>query len=263
MERHSAPPGEAWRLGRGPFIFSGVPPMCIGNLDLVNESDQKIRVRTIPVVGHEVHAVANPGLTELKVGTRLGPRAHSRAHTFFLLDPSTPPGTYTGDLSCGNQHEPVIVHVWREAGPEGQSERDPAPWCGWGRPDGGRRDLERGKCHRDVARDPRPFSMRRTGSCTPWCTRRDTNEKDEYQAYLNRVVHELRGRLARPARVTLRGEPSELQPGETRVVELEITLPAELVKGRTYYGSTPFMSGNLNFEVECNGASKSTIRRPK
>jgi hypothetical protein len=26
MEPHTAPPGDAWRLGKGPFIFSGVAP---------------------------------------------------------------------------------------------------------------------------------------------------------------------------------------------------------------------------------------------
>src|SRR5262245_40717618 len=116
MEAHSAPPGEAWRLGQGPFIFSGVPPMCVGELDLVNQSDEKVRVRTIPVVGHKDQAVSNLGLAELKVGARLGPRGRTRARAFFLLDPYTPPGTYTAELSCGSQNEPVIVHVWEKLG---------------------------------------------------------------------------------------------------------------------------------------------------
>jgi hypothetical protein len=63
--------------------------------------------------------------------------------------------------------------------------------------------------------------------------------------------------------VTLRGEFAQLHPGETRETELEITLPADLHKGRNYFGSTPFMSGRLGFNVDCNGATNSTIRRPR
>jgi hypothetical protein len=264
MKPHSGPPGEAWRLGQGPFIFSGVPPMCVGNLELVNESDEKVRVRTIRVVGHKDHAVSKLGLAELKVGTRLGPRAHTRAPAFFLLDPHTPPGKYTADLSCGSQHEPIIVHVWEKPG----LSVDP----GVIRLRGAGGDVLTAAAvisnQGNVTETFRELALVFLEE-TNWVQRsvvdalRETTAKDGYQGCLDRVVGELKGTLARPARVTLRNKVPELHPGETREIELEITLPAELLKGRTYFGSTAFMSARLNFNVECNGASNSTIRRPR
>ena len=112
MEPHTAPPGDAWRLGKGPFIFSGVPPLCVGAIDLINESDEKVRVRRIPVVGHKNEALSSLGLDELRVTTPLPPRRRTRARALFRVEPYTPPGTYTADLSCGRQYETVIVHVW-------------------------------------------------------------------------------------------------------------------------------------------------------
>jgi hypothetical protein len=72
---------------------------------------------------------------------------------------------------------------------------------------------------------------------------------------------EMHDSLVRPARVTLRYDTAEIQPGDTREVELNITLPGELVKGRTYFGSARFMSGKLIFRVECTGGNHSTAGR--
>ena len=33
------------QFGEGPFIFSGVPPILTGEIDLSNPSDEKIKVR--------------------------------------------------------------------------------------------------------------------------------------------------------------------------------------------------------------------------
>ena len=66
MEPDTAPPQDAWRIGRGPFIFSGVPPLCVGDIDLINESDEKVRVRKIAVVGGPDTPFASLGVTELR-----------------------------------------------------------------------------------------------------------------------------------------------------------------------------------------------------
>ncbi|OGB96094.1 MAG: hypothetical protein A3G35_00670 [candidate division NC10 bacterium RIFCSPLOWO2_12_FULL_66_18] len=264
MEKHTAPPGDAWRLGAGPFIFSGVPPMCAGDLELVNDSDEKVKVRAIPVVGHRDRALERLGLSELRVGARLAPHDRTRVRAHFLLDPHTPPGTYTADLSCGGQREPVVVHVFERLGL--QVEPDVIRLRGAGG------DVlttlvvvtNRGNVTETLRELALIFLEERN-----WVGRslvyalRETKQDEGHQAYLDRLVHELRATLSRPARVTLRGGVSEIQPGETREVQLEITLPNELMKGRTYVGSTPFMSTELFFEVECNGANNSKKRRPR
>jgi hypothetical protein len=263
METPVSPPGEAWHLGTGPFIFSGVPPLGMGDIDLFNDSDLKVRVRTIPVVGYEGAAhLARFGLGELRVATPLRPGQRTRARAFFRLDPSTPPGTYHGALACGAQQEPVTVHVW-----ERRAVR-----------------IDRGEIHlRGVAGETLTtvIVVRNEGNVTEsfrdlalvfleernWVGRaavfalRDTKADDNHQAYLDRVLGELKESLVRPARINLRSDVVELQPGEIREIGLDVTLPAELIKGRCYFGSTRCMSGKLIFRVECTGGHRAANGR--
>src|SRR4029078_4596057 len=92
---------------------------------------------------------------------------------------------------------------------------------------------------------------------------RESAEGEGHQSFLDRAVKELRATLARPARITRRGDVTTLERGQTAELELEITLPKELIKGRFYIGSTPFMSGKLSFEVECNGSVNSPAPRAR
>jgi hypothetical protein len=92
---------------------------------------------------------------------------------------------------------------------------------------------------------------------------RETQKGEGMMAYLDRFIAELKDSMPREARVSIRTKISELDPGETREVEPEIRLPDDLRNGRTYYGFAKFMSSELKFKVECNGASNSTRRRPR
>lgn len=262
MEPYTAPPGEAWRLGRGPFIFSGFPPLCTGDIELLNDSDQKVKVRAIPAVGGDKSAAL--GASELRVGTSLAPRERKRVPAHFLLEPHTPPGSYTIDLSCGSQNETAVVHVFEKLAVH--LEPDVIRVRGAGG-DVGEALLvvtNRGNVSETLGELALVFLEEQN-----WVGRslvyalRETKAEEGHQSYLDRVVRELRASISRPARVMLRGDFSEIHPGERREVHVEIKLPEELIKGRTYEGSTAFMSSELFFEVECNGSSNSTKRRPQ
>jgi len=264
VEKHTAPPGDAWRLGAGPFIFTGAPPLCAGHLDLVNDSEEKVKVRGIPVVGHRDRALEGFGLGELRVGARLAPRDRTRVRAHFILDLRTPPGTYTADLSCGGQREPVVVHVLEN--PAIQVEPSVIRLRGAGG------DVLEALVvvtnSGNVTETPRELALVFLEERN-WVGRslvyalRETKRDGGHQEYLDRLLRELQATLTRPTRVTIHGDVSEIPPGQVREVRLEIALPDELTKGRTYFGSTPFMSSELSFEVECNGASNSTKRRPR
>src|SRR5918992_514960 len=262
MEPYTAPPGEAWRLGRGPFIFSGFPPVCTGEIELLNDSDEKVKIRSIALLGGETSRAL--GAAELRVGASLAPRERKRVPAHFFLEPHTAPGSHTVDLSCADQRETAVVHVFEKLNV--QIEPDVIRLRG-----AGGEVVEalvvitnRGNVSESL-RDLALVFLEEQN----WVGRsmvhalRETTAEEGHQSYLDRVVRELRSSVARPARVNLRGEISEIRPGERRELRLEIKLPDELVKGRIYEGSTAFMSGELSFEVECNGSSNSTKRRPR
>ncbi|MBI3015730.1 MAG: hypothetical protein HYY65_11895 [Candidatus Tectomicrobia bacterium] len=263
MQKHTAPPGQAWRLGAGPFILSGVPPMCSGDLELINASDEKVKVRAIGATGHKGEALAVRGLQEVRLAARLAPRDRARVRAHFFVDPYTPPGKYTAELACGEQREQVVVHVLEKLDVRVAPER-----------------LQ----FRGVAGQvfSQPLVITNRGNVThtvpelalvhleerDWFGRslvyalRQTEEGESHQAYLDRLLREIRATDIRPARVTFHANPREIRPGETREVHAEITLPEKLIKGRTYVRAIPFMSTDLYFEVECNGTPGSNKRRP-
>lgn len=252
------------RLGSGPFIFSGVPPVLSGELEVANASDGKVKLRTISVIGHQNKAAASFGLHELRVGARLAPGQRASTPAHFLIDPYTPPGAYRAMVSIGDQQQPIVAHVFEKL----ELRIEP----GTIRMRGAGGDVlhqqivisNRGNVTETLRDLALVFLEERN-----WVNRsmvyalRETAEGEGHQAFLDRVVRELRSTLARPAKITLRGDVTTLEPGQTAEVELEITLPRELIKGRVYIGSTPFMSGKLSFELECNGSVNSTKRRPR
>ena len=106
MQNYTAPPGAAWRLGKGPFLFSGTPPICSGELDLINDSDEKVKVRAIAVAGPKERSTASPGLTEVRLAARLAPHGRTRVSAHFEVDPGTPPGRYAVELICADRGNP-------------------------------------------------------------------------------------------------------------------------------------------------------------
>jgi hypothetical protein len=252
------------QLRGGPLIFSGVPPIVAGDLELANPTDEKVKVRAIQVAGHEDPAIARFGLSELRVGVRLAPNERTRAHAHFLIDPQTPPGTYTAELSYGGEQQRIVVHVFEKV--DLRVEPEVIRLRGAGGDVLNQLVILRNRGNvTETLRDLALVFLEERD----WVGRslvyalRETKQGEGHQAYFDRVIEELRSTIARPARVTIQGEVRDLRPGDTAEVGLEITLPRELKTGRTYVGSTPFMSGALSFEIECNGAVNSTRRRPR
>jgi hypothetical protein len=259
----SSPTPQA-RLEPGQYIFSGVPPILTGEFELTNRTDEKLKVRTIPVVGFEDAAVADRGLGVLRVGARLAPGQRARARGHFLVDPTTPPGTYTAELEYGGERQRVVAHVFQKLDLVITPEVIQLEGAGGDVLSALVVISNRG----NVKETLRPLALVFLEE-RDWVGRslvyalRETKEGEGHQPYFDRVVQELRSTISRPARVNVRGDVSELEPGQSVEVELEIALPKELIRGRTYVGSTPFMSGELSFEIFCNGAVNSTRRRPR
>lgn len=263
MQDHTAPPGAAWRLGKGPFLFSGTPPICSGELDLINDSDEKVKVRAIPVGGPKERSAASPGLTQVRLAARLAPHGSARVPAHVELDPGTPAGRYAVELICADQREPAVVHVFER--PAVEVEPRPIRLQGVGGESHGAQVILRnhGNVVETIPKLVLVFLEEQNWIGRSLVQTLQQVEKEDTQSYLDRVLSELKGSVARPARVEVQGEATPLTPGESREIEIEITLPAQLIKGRSYTGSTRFMSGTLGFDVICNGSGSSTKRRPR
>jgi hypothetical protein len=80
---------------------------------------------------------------------------------------------------------------------------------------------------------------------------RETSEAEGHQEFLDRLTREFRATLVPPVEIKVTGDVSELAPGATAQLSLEIKLPRELVKHRAYHGSTRFVGGSLSLRVVC------------
>ena len=260
---YSAPPGKAWRLGKGPFIFSGMPPACTGELELINTSEEKVKVRAIPAI-HKKEDPAAGVLSEVQLGASIAPRGRVRVPAHFRLDPCTPAGTYKTTLSCGKQREAVIVHVFEN----NTYKVDP------------QRLFLFGSGGETISR---MLVIRNTGNVTfslpdvsmvwleerDWVGRtlvytlRESPNSEGHQKYLDRVMGELRSTMIPATRVFLDSTPQKIKPGDVAQILLKLTLPKELKKGRTYLGFIKMPSRRFWLEIECIGARKTDKRRRK
>jgi hypothetical protein len=262
MRPHTAPPGEAWRLRQGPFVFSGSPPILNGEIEIENTSDEPVRVRLIPIGRKPSRAKAGPPpLGDVRLSVRIAPNERVRAPAQMFIEPGTPAGTYEVTLEVGKQREPALVHVFTNrlveirprpiqlAGRAGESLSHAAV------------AISRGNVPYRIPTGLSVFLEERD-----WIGRalvfalRETTTKDTHQQFLDRGLQEFRSSLPSPARVKVTKPKPDLEPGETLAMVIGITLPAGLVKGRTYFGSTPFMGGRLSFDIECTGATSSRGR---
>jgi hypothetical protein len=94
-------------------------------------------------------------------------------------------------------------------------------------------------------------------------TLRESSKSDNYEDFFNRTLKKFQSEMIPSTRVMLESKSSTIHPGDVAEVQLTLTLPEELKKGRTYFGFIKMPGRRLWFEIECNGVHKSGKRRQK
>lgn len=245
-------------LGDGPILFTGKPPLLTGEVDLVNPSDDHLKVRALAT------AAGGPAVGDVRVATRLAPGAARRVRARLRLDRHTPAGRYETEVESGGRRVPAVVHVLERDSVRMQP--DPVTL--------------RGVAGETVAVTMVVANLGNVAHAVPsagsvhvgerdWLGRamvfalRDVGPDDGYQAFLDRLLHEGRTTLPAPMRLTFGSDAAELAPGATAEVALEATLPEGLVKGRSYVGRTTFLGATLGFEIDCLGTARTAKRRAR
>lgn len=264
MRPHTAPPGEAWGLGSGPFVLSGRPPHVSGEIELVNRSPERVKVRAIPARSSGKRGSAPAVSGNLRLSARLEPGRTERVFAHLEIAPETPPGTYEADAEVGTERARMVVHVFEKHAVvlrPGRVELRGAPG------DSLAHVLVVANRGNVVYAVPRVVLVHLEER--DWFGRslvyalRETEQDDGHQAYLDRLLRELKATDVPPMRVELSAAAAEVAPGTTAEVGLTLTVPEGLAKGRTYLRTIPFMGAQLTFQIECNGSVQSSKRRPR
>jgi hypothetical protein len=255
---------EKCHVGPGPIVFTGVPRACQGYVELINRSAEVIEPRSIAITHLDPSARQKQLPSAIRVSVRLEPHQHLQVPIEVALDPTTPPGTYKGQLSFGSQREDVVINVL-ESWDLRFVPQSLAVKAGAGAKVA-RRILVT-NCGNIEFTPPASVSVfvdqnLDFGRHLNTALKEAGNEG--YQKFLDRFVRELADDAVSNATVQFKCEKaSSIHPGETRQVELQIQLPEDLKMNRVYKGAMKFGNTKLLLEVECTGASDVSPRRHK
>src|SRR5690606_12003827 len=129
---HTGEAGSDWRLGPGPYRFSGPPSQCVGELVLINQSADKVKVyalETRPAGRSRRSAHALPA-TQLILSARVPPRSEARARAVLQLDSHLPPATYHAPVVSGDPQQALQMGAAATREPAGEPDafvlREPA-----------------------------------------------------------------------------------------------------------------------------------------
>jgi len=82
-----------------------------GNLYLQNKSASKLTLNSIPIESVKIRDQANGPLSNLRARGRLQPNEQGMVHIDYLIDPTTPPGTYQATLLIGGEEQAAEISI--------------------------------------------------------------------------------------------------------------------------------------------------------
>jgi len=97
--------------GNSGVVFSGPPAKLRGKIPLVNNSDQKLKMVSLPVTTDVLLGPASLPVQTLTLGARLSPGEQAAVSSTLQLDPTTPPGTYNFSFDISGRTVPALAHV--------------------------------------------------------------------------------------------------------------------------------------------------------
>ena len=249
----------SWHIGEKPLVFSGTPPLLSGEIELINEGDEKIAPKRL-----EMHFDREQGIhADLRVPGRFAANSRTRVRAQFVVDRDTLPGTYHGSVRAGSRTTPATVHVYeRKAATVAPSILQFAGAPG-----------DHVELHASLTNNGNvTHTLAKTGVIffeeANWVGRslvfalREASADEGVQRYLDRVLHELVQSMVGTTTVAISAPQRTLEPGGTLQLRLAFILPDRLAKGRTYGTWLPIAGTRITFELLCNGTANSTLRRP-
>lgn len=253
---HTGSPGKDWFLADGQYTFSGPPRQCRGEITLINDSDDKVKVRTLETLAPSRKRKGMQALEpqQIRLSARIPPhdRVHKRVN--LSLPPSTPPGLYQAIIPCGERKTrlTIEVHEYRKLRIEPKHLRV----------QGNSGDTVNATVvlhnlgNTPIAIDDVAMVWLREQwwiGRTLVYTLRETGPEDTYEDFANRLLHSFRKSIVAPARIRLEPESGKrLAPGQTLARTLTMTLPRGLRKGRRYLGFIKVNEERFWLELYCS-----------
>lgn len=234
-------------------VAMGADRRLSGSYELINNTDQDVFVRTVPVSAQDLCDRRGEQIREMPVMRNIPAGSMVSLPMRLRLHRQTPPGQYTVAAMLGDECREFEVQVQERR----QIRLDPFQIILEGEP--------KAKLTQPVGLTNLgnvPFAVGKLGAvileesggvCRGVQASLRATGSEGYEPFLNALVAELASTRVDMLRVRLLEGPTEIAPGETRAIPLEFHLPGDLKPGRRYFGQLELGTGAINLQVTALG----------
>lgn len=236
------------------IVFQGEPSRVTGIVQVVNTTDQPMRRVQLRFENSGLLTAVGAPLTEVAIKMsrpRLQPGEYRRMTVSLALDGRTPPGIHQGELVVGDQHLPVVFHIARISG----VSVVPATIKVDNRP-----NTKHVTTVFMTNLGNEPITLGNIGAV-------EIEETDIVHRAIHDAMNQLEGsgidvaldaftgqlkqgfKRGRVLRVYTRNKPVQIPPGETRPVDLEISLPKDM-PARQYVGKISIFDASIRLDIQ-------------
>ncbi len=244
--------------------FAGPPSALTGAIPLINETDTKLKLRSIGLSSPTLKGAAGLPLGETPFFATLYPGEQASVQAMISLDPSTPPGDHQFEVTIGNRTVTADAHVeevvdLRSTPSQITILADSArtytrTMTG---ENAGNVDLPSGGECRAPIFDSQDMALALISGI-------NESDKSTVEAMLKNVLLHIGDLQA--GTLTTRRDPVTLHPGEKITAEVRFELPAELKPLTHYYANLQFFDAPLTLDIYTTGnygRNSVTRRKPK
>jgi competence ComEA-like helix-hairpin-helix protein len=247
VDRETDAQGESERI-----VFAGETYNVQGFITLRNVGDQRIRKLALPLGENELYAVNGAPLRHIVTRQRLYPGQQVRAQVSFALDSRTPPGVYETTLILGEEQIPIILQVAETL----DVDIVPRKFILTNAPGSTITKTvsvtNRGNLAVELGNVGAVVLAERNQVCTVLRNSVKRFQETGVDDAVNILADELEKSFERSGtlRIRTKNQPITVLPGETVIVELEISLPSSLRKSRLYHGQYKLYNASMTIELQ-------------
>ncbi len=99
------------QVQKKPLVIHSVDGEIIGSILLQNDSDSKVRLKSMPITAPELKTRTQEPVSEARLFGKLYPNERGDIAFNIPIDPTTPPGTYKANFAVGGATQDVEVVV--------------------------------------------------------------------------------------------------------------------------------------------------------
>lgn len=242
-----------------PLVLTGPPARLAGRLELRNPGSTRLVLRDAGI--RDPSGVLFAGQQQRAISPLvLRPEQGRSVRLALTLDTTTPPGEYQVELDLAGQSRPAVLHITEVfsltlrpstivvSNQPGQAQRKRVVVTNTGNVAFTIGDFGEVELKDDLAWE-RAIRI----AIEPWSSRPEVDIEKIVVAVLQEVRR--RDEPAGSLVVSNAGSIGEVKPGETVVVDLDITVPEGLSRSSRYRGRAPLLTQDLEIVVVPSGAT--------